>query len=126
MDIDGLNKISGAILNSAIEVHKHLGPGLLESVYEVCLVKELRDKGFNVKNQLALPVYYKGNKLDLNFRIDLLVEDELIVELKTVDKIHPIHTAQIMTYMKLANKKLGLLINFNETLLKHGFKRVIL
>ena len=126
MEIEKINEISGIILNSAIEVHRELGPGLLESVYEICLIKELDEKGLNVRSQVSLPVYYKGEKLDINFRIDLFVENEIIIELKTVNKILPVHKAQVITYLKLANKKLGLLINFNEALLKNGFKRIIL
>ena len=126
MEIEKINEISGIILNSAIEVHRELGPGLLESVYEICLIKELDKKGLNVRSQVSLPVYYKGEKLDTNFRIDLFVENEIIIELKTVNKILPVHKAQVITYLKLANKKLGLLINFNEALLKNGFKRIIL
>ena len=120
------NKISGKILDAAIEVHKELGPGLLESVYEICLIKELKNRNLEVRNQVDLPIYYKGDKLESHFRIDLLVEESVIVELKTVEKILPVHKAQLLSYMKLANKKLGLLINFNQTLLKDGFKRFIL
>lgn len=120
-----LNNISGAILDSAIEVHRHLGPGLLESVYETCLIRELRNRGFDCKSQVSLPVYYKGEQIDKEFYIDLLVENEVIVELKTTEKILPIHKAQTMTYLKLSNKKLGLMINFNVPLLVNGFERVL-
>ena len=118
-----LNKISGLIIGAAIDVHKEVGPGLLESVYEECLYFELVQLGLKVERQVELPINYKGNKLRGNLRLDLLVEDEVIVELKSVDKIHPIHRAQIITYLKLSNRTLGLLINFNETLLKHGVER---
>lgn len=121
-----LNRISGKILDAAIEVHKELGPGLLESIYEICLMKELKNIGLEGKNQIDLPVFYKGEMLDAHFRIDILIEDSVIIELKTVEKILPVHKAQLLSYMKLANKKLGLLINFNEALLKDGFKRFIL
>ena len=121
-----LNEISGKILDAAIEVHRNLGPGLLESVYEVCLEKELIVRDLKVKRQVELPIFYKGDKLDSKFRLDLLIEDEIIIELKTVDKLLPVHKAQILSYLKLSNKRLGLLINFNEALLKNGFKRLIL
>ena len=124
-NLEELNKISGIILQCALEVHKQLGPGLLESVYEVCLVKELIAKGQIVKRQVFLPLVYKGESLDLDFRIDLLVEDEIIIELKAIEGILPVHEAQVLTYLKLADKRLGLLINFNEALLKNGFKRML-
>lgn len=98
--VNKLNTISGAILDAAIEVHKNLGPGLLESIYETCLIKELKIKGFNSESQVILPVYYKGEKLDKFFNIDMIVENEVIVELKTVEKLLPIHKAQTMTYLK--------------------------
>jgi len=119
------NKISGIILNSAIEVHREIGPGLLESVYEMCLIDELKRYDLSAINQVELPIVYKGKKLDKNFRIDVLVENEIIIELKTVDKILPVHEAQIISYLKLADKKLGFLINFNVSLLKNGFKRFV-
>ena len=118
-----LNEISGLILGASIEVHRTIGPGLLESVYEECLYFEIIQLGLKVQRQVELPIKYKGNTLDSKLRLDLLVEDEIIIELKSVEKIAPIHQAQIITYLKLSNKTLGLLINFNETLLKHGFKR---
>lgn len=126
MDIELLNKISGIILDSAIEVHRNLGPGLLESIYEICLEKELKLRNVSVERQVYLPVSYKNEILELNFRLDMLVENEIIIELKTVEELLPVHQAQILSYMKLANKKLGLLINFNEALVKNGFKRFIL
>jgi len=119
------NKISGIILNSAIEVHREIGPGLLESVYEMCLIDELKRYDLSAINQVELPIVYKGKKLNKNFRIDVLVENEIIIELKTVDKILPVHEAQIISYLKLADKKLGFLINFNVSLLKNGFKRFV-
>ncbi len=108
-----------------MEVHKELGPGLLEAVYEACLISELRNKGFCVKSQVALPLYYKGQKLEKEFRLDLLVEDEVIVELKAVDELKAIHEVQLVTYLKLADKKLGLLINFNVPVLIKGVRRRI-
>jgi len=125
MSKDEINIISGKILDSAIEVHKELGPGLLESVYEECLAEELKTRNVKIVRQHAIPIVYKQRKLTKEFVIDLFVENEIIVELKTVDTILPIHEAQLLTYLKLANKKLGLLINFNEVLLKKGFKRLL-
>jgi GxxExxY protein len=121
-----INSITGAIIDCSIIVHKELGPGLLESVYEVCLLKELIDKGLSVKRQLALPVIYKGEKIDIDFKIDLLVEDEVVVELKAVESILPVHEAQILTYLKLSDKQIGLLLNFNTKLLKDGIRRYVL
>lgn len=126
MSHDELNRLSGIILDSAIEVHRNLGPGLLESVYEVCLFKELRSKNVFVERQVPLPVIYKGENLDLDFRIDLLVAHEIIIELKSVEVLLPVHEAQLLTYMKLANKHLGLLINFNVPKLIEGFRRKVL
>ncbi|MEY2829089.1 MAG: hypothetical protein RIQ33_947 [Bacteroidota bacterium] len=117
------NKISAKILDASIEVHKNLGAGLLESVYEHCLVKELQKKGVKVQRQVELPIIYKEEVLDYSYRIDLLIEDEIVVELKSVDVLLPIHEAQLLTYLKLTNKRLGLLINFNVVKLVDGFKR---
>jgi GxxExxY protein len=119
------NEISKIIIGAAIEVHKELGPGLLESSYEACLVYELQQQGLNVQQQLALPVVYKGVKLDAGYRIDIMVENKVIVEVKSVDALADIHTAQLLTYLKLKEIKLGLLINFNEVLLKNGLKRIL-
>jgi len=120
------NQITEKIIGCAIEVHKQLGPGLLESAYEECLYYELQNAGLNVKKQLALPLVYKEIKLDNGYRIDLLVENKVIVEIKSVDAIADIHKAQLMTYMKLANIKVGLLINFNVTKLKDGIVRWVI
>ena len=120
-----LNRISGAIIDSAMKVHTALGAGLLESVYEACLAHELRKRGLRVETQVALPVFYEGVKIDAGYRIDLLVESSVIVELKAVEQIAPIHQAQLLTYLKLSGKKLGLLINFNTVHLKNGIKRLI-
>ena len=126
LDEHRINSITGAIIDCSIRVHKELGPGLLESVYEVCLMKELIDEGLSVKRQLNLPVIYKGEKIDIDFKIDLLVEDEVIVELKAVESILPVHEAQILTYLKLSGKQIGLLLNFNTKLLKDGIRRFVL
>lgn len=119
------NLLTGRILNAALEVHKNLGPGLLESVYEVCLCKELHHSGLVFSRQVYLPVYYKGIDLDVDFKIDILVENEIIIELKAVEILLPVHHAQLLTYLKLSNKRVGLLINFNVPILKEGFKRMI-
>ncbi|GAB4286767.1 MAG: GxxExxY protein [Candidatus Dojkabacteria bacterium] len=120
------NQITEKIIGCAIEVHKQLGPGLLESAYEECLYYELQNAGLNVKKQLALPLVYKEIKLDNGYRIDLLVENKVIIEIKSVDAIADIHKAQLMTYMKLADIKIGLLINFNVTKLKDGIVRWVI
>ena len=119
-------QITKEIIGAAIEVHKSLGPGLLESAYEECLAYELIQKGLKVERQKPVPVIYKEIKLDYGYRIDLLVEDSVIVELKSIEAFTPIHEAQILTYMKFAEKKVGLLINFNVTVLKNGLKRYVL
>ena len=118
-----LNQITGKIIGCAIEVHKHLGPGLLESAYEECLVYELRSIGLKAEKQKPVPVVYKEIHLDCGYRIDILVENTVIVELKTADRFSPVHEAQILTYMKFAHKPVGLLINFNVTALINGIRR---
>ena len=118
-----INQITEKIIGCAIEVHKALGPGLLESAYEECLDFELRNAGLTTKRQVAVPVVYKEVKLECGYRIDILVENTVVIELKTVDAFAPVHEAQILTYMKFAYKNIGLLINFNVTLLKNGIKR---
>jgi GxxExxY protein len=120
-----INAITGAIINAAIEVHKALGPGLLESAYEACLVYELRNQGFQVEEQKPLPLIYKDVSLDCGYRIDLLVNNMVLVELKSVDTIAPIHQAQVLSYLKLSGIKVGLLINFNVKLLKNGLHRLV-
>jgi GxxExxY protein len=122
-EMDRLNSISEKVIGAAIAVHKELGPGLLEAVYEVCLLKEMEQRGIEVSRQVDLPLYYKGQETGKNFRIDILVENEVIVELKSVEEISPLHEAQLLTYLKLTQKKLGLLINFNVPLLRDGIKR---
>jgi GxxExxY protein len=120
-----LNELSSMIIKAAINVHKELGPGLLESVYQKCLIIELKLMGLEVEAEVPLPVYYRGQKVeDEGFRIDVLVENRIAVELKSVEKIKPVHPKQLLTYLKLANKKLGLLINFNVVLLRQGIKRI--
>lgn len=120
-----INDITGSIVDSAIKVHTALGPGLLESAYEACLAYELRKRGFGVRDQLKLPIRYDGICLDEGYRIDLLVEQLVIVEVKAVDKLHPIHEAQLLSYLKLSDLRVGLLINFNVTRLTEGLKRVV-
>ncbi|MBC7223378.1 MAG: GxxExxY protein [Anaerolineae bacterium] len=118
--------LSRQVIGCAIEVHRHLGPGLLESTYEQCLAHELSLAGIPFELQVPLPVEYKGLRLDCGYRVDLLVGRQIIVELKSVDQLLPIHTAQILTYMRLARIPVGLLINFNVELLKDGIKRFVL
>lgn len=119
------NAITARIIKCAIEVHKELGPGLMESVYEVCLKRTLLKEGLDIRTQVVVPVCFKGEVLDKEFVIDVLVENEIILELKSVETVLPVDEAQLVTYLKLANKKLGLLINFNVVLLKDGIKRRI-
>ncbi len=121
-----LNKISYEIIGAAFKVHSELGPGLLESTYEVCLEYEILNKGLNVKRQQALPVKYDQIKLNAGYRIDLIVENQVIVEVKSVESICPIHEAQLLTYLKLSEVRLGLLINFNELDLKNGIIRRVM
>jgi GxxExxY protein len=119
------NNISSKIIKAAIEVHKELGPGLLESVYECCLLEELSRNGLFAKRQVYLPLYYKGNQLNKDFMIDILVENKVVLELKSIETILPIHEFQLLTYLKLSGMQLGLLINFNTTQLITGIKRKI-
>ena len=125
MTQDKLNEFSKEILDGCIAVHKEMGPGLLEGVYQQCLVKELSLRGFNVKTMVPIPLQYKGHFLNKDYVIDILVEEEIILELKAVEGILPVHEAQIISYLKLADKRLGFLINFNVPLLKNGFKRFV-
>lgn len=119
-----INRITEAIIGAAIAVHRELGPGLLESAYEACLLFELTDRGLRVESQKPVPVVYRGIRLDVGYYLDLLVEDEVIVEIKAVEDFHPVHQAQVMSYLKLTKKQLGLLINFNVKQLVQGVKRV--
>ena len=119
-------ELSGQIIGAAIEVHRIIGPGLLESAYEECLAYELREKKISYERQKEMPIIYKGMNLEYGYRLDLLVQNNIIVELKSIEKFTPVHTAQILTYMRLAKIKTGLLINFNVTALKNGLKRFVL
>ena len=119
------NQLTNAIIGSAIEVHRNLGPGLLESTYEECMAFELQGRKLAVQRQLELPILYKGIKLGQNYRLDLLVNDQVVIELKAVTKIEPIHDAQLLTYLKLANKRYGLLLNFNVPIMKQGIRRLL-
>jgi GxxExxY protein len=121
-----LNQLSSQVIKAAIQVHKTLGPGLLESVYQACMCIELRHMGMKVQAQLPIPVLYRGQKVDEEgFRLDLLVEDTIIVELKSAEKVQDVHKKQILTYLRLTGRPLGLLINFNETQIKNGITRII-
>ena len=124
LSMDELNKITEAIIGAAIEVHRALGPGLLESADVTCLVYELRERGYKVFQEVPLPLIYKEVKLDCGYRLDLLVNDAVIVEVKSVESLAPIHEAQLLSYLKLADCKVGLLINFNVKMLKQGIKRL--
>ena len=124
--MEALNKISYDIIGCAYKVHSNLGPGLLESTYQVCLEYELKKMGYDVEIEKALPVIYEDIKLDAGYRIDLMVNKSVIVELKSVEAINDVHIAQLLTYLKLSNIKLGLLINFNVKDLKQGIKRFVL
>lgn len=119
------NEISYAIIGIAMELHKNIGAGLLESAYESALVYDLRENGFEVKQQLAMPFIYKEVKQDIGYRIDILVENKVLIEIKSVENLAPVHFSQTLTYLKLSSIKLGLLINFNNKLLKHGIHRIV-
>ena len=121
-----INQTTEAVIGAAIEVHKHLGPGLLESAYEECLCHELSLRNIPFQKQVPLPVVYKGTKLDCGYRVDLLVKDEVVVELKAIESILPIHEAQTLTYMRLGSWKVGLIINFNTPIVVKGIKRLVL
>jgi len=123
--LEELNPFSSIILDSCITVHKAMGPGLLESVYQHCLSKELRLRNLKVDSRVPVPLIYRGEELNKTYVIDLLIEGEIILEIKSMDGILPIHEAQILSYLKLANKRLGLLINFNVKLLKEGVRRFV-
>ncbi len=125
MNKERYNYLSHQILDSSITVHKEMGPGLLESVYEISLMKEFETRNIKAENQVAIPLFYKGYELNKVFRIDILVEDDIIIEIKSSEIMHPVYAAQIISYLMLANKKLGFLINFNVSLLKDGFKRFV-
>ena len=120
-----LNHLTELIIGAAIEVHRVTGPGLMESVYEECLCYELSQRGLSFQRQIELPVCYKGIKLNCSLRVDLVVDESVVLELKSVDRLLPVHSAQLLTYLKLTGKKVGLLINFNERILTGGLKRVV-
>ena len=126
MGINERDPLTAAVIGAAIEGHRHLGPGLLEKAYEVALCAELELCGIAFQRQVPQPVHYKGVDLDCEYRMDIVVEGRLILELKSVEALLPLHTAQILTYMKLANIRVGLLMNFNTPMLKDGFKRYVL
>jgi GxxExxY protein len=122
---DHLNAITEQIIGAAMEVHRALGPGLLESAYEACLVFELRGRGLSVEQQKPLPITYKNIKLDCGYRLDLVVANCVIVEIKAVERLNPVHEAQLLSYLKLSNCRVGLLLNFHCTMLKHGIRRLV-
>ena len=123
--MNGKDPLSQKVIGAAIEVHRALGPGLLESAYEVCLCLELTKVGVAFKRQVEMPVSYKGKRIDCGYRVDLIIEGTLLVELKSVDRLLPIHQAQLLTYLKLSGIRTGLLINFNSKVLKDGIKRLV-
>lgn len=125
MNKEQFEYLANQIFQAALEVHKILGPGLLESVYEFALVKELQLRNIFVQYQVKVPLFYKGYETGKEFFIDMLVENEIVIEVKSVDALHPVHEAQLLSYLKLADKRLGFLINFNVTLIKEGFKRKV-
>jgi len=124
-DSSSQNKLTEAIIGAAIEVHRVLGPGLLESAYEECLCHELSLRGLRFRRQVPLPVVYKGIRLDCGYHMDILVEDSVVLELKAVDQLLPVHQAQLLTYLKLSGHKIGLLMNFNAVALRNGLKRLV-
>ena len=122
---DRLDQVTGRIIGAAIEVHRHLGPGLLESAYETCLAFELEQLGFRIERQRTLPVVYKNVKLDCGYRLDIVVEGVIIVEVKAIDQLAPIHDAQLLSYLRISGLKVGLLMNFHVRVLKDGLKRIV-
>jgi GxxExxY protein len=122
---DRLDLITGRIIGAAMEVHKKLGPGLLESAYEICMAYELRQLGYKIEQQKPLPVVYKDVKLDCGYRLDMVVEDAVIVEIKAVQQLAPINDAQLLSYLRLSGMKVGLLINFHVRVLKNGLRRIV-
>ncbi|MEO7457937.1 MAG: GxxExxY protein [Gemmatimonadaceae bacterium] len=125
MHKDKLDAVSGQVVDAAMRVHSALGPGLLESAYAACLAYELRDRGLTVRTQVPLPVVYRDVHVEAGYRIDLLVEEEVVAELKAITKLAPIHEAQLLSYLRLADKRVGLLINFHVSHLKDGIKRMV-
>jgi GxxExxY protein len=123
---EGIDRIATQVVDAAYKIHRKFGPGLLESAYEACLIHELRKRRLKIESQVAVPLDYEGERVDVGFRIDLLVEGRLIVELKAVEAILPVHKAQVITYLKIKKERLGLLINFNVPLIKKGIQRIVL
>lgn len=122
---DALNHVSNVVIGAAIEIHRVLGPGLLESAYEECLAWELQQQGLMVERQVSIPISYKALYIENAYRADLLVQNELIIELKSIDAFQPIHTAQLLTYLKLLDVRLGLLLNFKVAQMRNGIKRIV-
>ncbi len=120
------NEISRVVLDASMKIHSFLGPGLLESTYKACLSQELRNRGLRVEMERPLPVIYEGTKLEIGYRVDMLVEDSVIIEIKSIDAITPVHQAQVLSYLRLSGMSLGLLINFNVAHLKDGIKRFVM
>ncbi len=120
-----INTLTGSIIGAAIEVHKALGPGLLESAYEECICREFEERGLRFQRQKPLPIVYKGVRLDCGYRLDIVVEDAVLLELKACERLEPIHHAQVLTYLKLSGLKLGLLMNFNVSVMKEGIVRIV-
>lgn len=120
-----MEEIGKQIVDAVFQVHSTLGPGLLESAYEACLMAELQSRNISAYNQIRLPIVYKGKEIDAGYRLDILVEDEIIIELKAVDTLQPVHHAQLLSYLKLSDKRLGYLINFNVPLIKKGIIRIV-
>ena len=120
-----LNRITGAIVDAAIQVHSALGPGLLESAYEACLAQELNERGIAVRTQVALPIVYKGIRLEQGYRIDMLVEESVVVENKTVLAVHPVHEAQLLTHLRLSGHRVGLLLNYYVPFMRDGIRRIV-
>jgi len=125
MEVDRLNALSNEVIGAAIEVHRVLGPGLLESVYSRCLHMELESRGLQVAREVSIPLSYKGYSFENAYRLDLLVENELIVEAKALETMLPVHQAQVLTYLRMTGHRLGLLLNFNVDVMRHGIKRVV-
>jgi len=123
--MEQINTITSGIIKVCIDIHNHLGPGLFESVYEEVLHYKLQKEGLKVERQVSIPVFYEEVKMDVGFRADFIVEHEVILEIKSIESIHPVHKKQLLTYLTLANKPIGLLINFNEEILKNGITRLI-
>ena len=122
MDIE---EVASTIVDAAVKVHRTLGPGLLESAYQKCLAYELNKRGLHVDSEVTLPVHYDGIQVDVGYRVDMIVESCVVIENKTVDQLEPIHEAQLLTYLKLGDYRLGFLLNWNSTLIKHGIKRIV-